>query len=375
MKEETDSLKTSNDVLSNGSLDSPSTIVVNNEPFLHFDPNSDLSFKDQSTIYNSLVSLVKESYHFDNALQERAAQFLKGLEPMWGDEDDTAKLVRDLVPSSDGSPSGFVESILTLLSSPHSTVVAAALSFLRKTTSHSPMKIRLHLVESDLITKLLTTVRPHTLQISGNEEIFDELLGIIDRFVDLASTSSLSERGITVAVEAFDHREMIFQKVVIPSSQFVTFLISNRHILNGDLLESFMFLLAKFIKIGPFHRTTLEFILASPIVMAFSNCLSFVEDESYLWSILMDINRSLYEWKREGPEVSQSGKLMLQALFSEGFADTLEQMLKHDKSDGNGEWVVNECHSISKLLGSNVELTENDDDEDSEDDDEATSLE
>ncbi|KAK2942175.1 hypothetical protein BLNAU_22902 [Blattamonas nauphoetae] len=358
MKEETDSLKTSNDALSNGSQESPSTIVVNNEPFLHFDPNSDLSFEDQSTIYNSLVALVKGKHPFDDALQDRAVRFLNDLEPRWDGVDLANRLIMDLVSSSAGSPSGFVNSILTLVSSPHLTVIAAALSFVLETTYFSSPKIQDRLVESDLVSKVLTPVQPRTLPISGNEGIFDNLNRIIRSFLDLAEPSSLEELDITDAVEKYNHREKIFQKTVIPSSPFVTFLISNRHILSGDLFHSFMSLLIRFIGIGPFHRPTLDFVLASPIMMTLSTYLSSAEDNNHLWILLFTIEQSLSEWKKHGPEVSQSGKRMMRALNSEDFEDTLEQTLRTQQRDYSGITVVHTCQPISQLLGSNVEITE-----------------
>ncbi|KAK2943452.1 hypothetical protein BLNAU_21635 [Blattamonas nauphoetae] len=216
-------------------------------------------------------------YPFDNALQDKAARFLKRLEPTSGDGPDYAgKLMTDLVPSSDGSPSGFIDSVVILLSSPHSTVVRATMLFLQ----------------------------------------------------------NISELGITATVDQFNHREIIFQKVVLPSSQFVSFLISNRHMLSGNFFRSFMFLLTTFNRICPLHRPTLEFVVASPIVMGLTRCLSFSENEIRLSMTLNRINQSLGDWKEEGPEVAQSGKRMMEALFSEGFEDTLEQMLKHDK-DGH----------------------------------------
>ncbi|KAK2941063.1 hypothetical protein BLNAU_24031 [Blattamonas nauphoetae] len=211
--------------------------------------------------------------------------------------------------------------------------------------------------ESDLISNVLAAVQPHTLTRSGNEEMIDNLNKVIDHSVNLAFPNCLAELGITSAVDQFNHREMIFQKVVLPSSQFVTFLISNRHILNGLLLKSFLNLLAIFIQICPFHLPTLEFVLASPIVMAFSSCLSFVEDDLCPLGILVHINHSLPEWKEEGPEVVQSAKRMMQALSSESFEDTLEQTLMHNKGC-HGFKLVDECHSISQLLGSNVEIPE-----------------
>ncbi|KAK2943436.1 hypothetical protein BLNAU_21619 [Blattamonas nauphoetae] len=283
-------------------------------------------------IYNSLNALVKAEYPFDDALQDRAAQFLKSLEPKGDQKEPANKLITELVPSSAGSTSGFIDSVVTLLSSPHSTVVAAALSFLHKTTNAVSPAIRCCLVESDLIGKVLETIQPHTLPISENEVLMGSLLGIIIDCIKLAFRSNLGVLGVTKAVNKSNHREMNFQKVVLPSSQFLTFLISNRHILNTDLSHSFMSLLRLLLHIGPFNRPILEFILASPIVMANSSCLSFVEHDQTLWFSIGITNRSLKMWKENGPEVAQSAKRMRQALFSEGFEDTLEQMMKHEKS-------------------------------------------
>ncbi|KAK2946733.1 hypothetical protein BLNAU_18329 [Blattamonas nauphoetae] len=89
-------------------------------------------------------SLVKEKYQFDDALQDKAVQFLKILEPQWGDQDQATRLVTDLVPSSDGSNSGFLET----------------LSFLSETTSWTSTEIKHHLVEADLVTNIIATVQP-----------------------------------------------------------------------------------------------------------------------------------------------------------------------------------------------------------------------
>ncbi|KAK2960138.1 hypothetical protein BLNAU_5021 [Blattamonas nauphoetae] len=316
--------------------------------------NSELSFEDKSTIYQSLVALVKAEYPFDDALQDRAVQILKNLTPMAYEPVYSAKLVTNLVPSSAGSPSGFVESILTLLSSPHSRVVVAALSFLHQTTLRSSNSIRYRLVESDLISHMLVILHPHTLSISGNETMLNKLVWNIILSLRLATRYYVGKLNITTALETHNHHEMIFQKVILPSSQFLTSLISNRNMLNGELCDSFMKLLTTHLHIGPFHLPTLEFVLASTILMAFSSCLSFIEDDHDIWSILIKIDGLLYDWKNEGPEVAQSGKQILQALFSEGFEDIVEQMLKHEKSGDNGSRLVEASHSISKLLGSNV---------------------
>ncbi|KAK2961685.1 hypothetical protein BLNAU_3483 [Blattamonas nauphoetae] len=304
-------------------------------------------------MFCSLVTLVKAGYPFDNALQDKATRFLKNLVPSWFEKEQAEKLVIDLVASSAGSTPGFIASILTLVSSSHSTMVAAALSFLHEVTFRSSIEIQCRLVESDLITNVFATVQPHTLSISGNDEILDNLIWIIVDYITLTDPSYLSECGIIDTVDIFNHCEMILQKVVIPSSQFVTLLISNRYVLFGLLFDSFMSLLVTHIEISPSHRPTLEFVLASPILMAITSCLSFAEGEKCPWTILKNINRSLEKWKREVGEVVQSAKRIIQALISEGFEDTLEQIQMNNKIGSYGGHVVHYCRSISQLLGSN----------------------
>ncbi|KAK2960028.1 hypothetical protein BLNAU_4911 [Blattamonas nauphoetae] len=166
--------------------------------------NSKLSFEDKSTIYNSLVTLVKAEYPFDNALQDRAAQFLKILEPKWGDFEEVDKFVTDLVPSSARSPSGFVNSILTLVSSPHSTVVVAALSLLRNVIALSSQLFLCRLDETNLISNVLATVQPHTLPVAGNETMFNRQVDIISFLANLALPRSLEELGITATVDTLN---------------------------------------------------------------------------------------------------------------------------------------------------------------------------
>ncbi|KAK2942181.1 hypothetical protein BLNAU_22908 [Blattamonas nauphoetae] len=217
MNEELVAFNSSNDADPNHSRDSHSAVNTLSNHFPTFDVNSKLSFEDQSTIFCSLVALVKAEHPFDKALQDKAVQFLKSLEPKWNEDELATKLVTDLVPSSAGSPSGFVESILTLLSSPHSTVVVTALSFLHKTAEDSSTEIRCRLVESDLVSKVLAAVQPHTLPISGNETMFYNLITIILDCITITSPLSLQQLGKIAKDDAFNHREMILQKVVLPS--------------------------------------------------------------------------------------------------------------------------------------------------------------
>ncbi|KAK2960945.1 hypothetical protein BLNAU_4032 [Blattamonas nauphoetae] len=54
--------------------DPRSSINPLREPFLYFAENTELSFEDKSTIYNSLVALVKEEYPFDDREEQLSGQ-------------------------------------------------------------------------------------------------------------------------------------------------------------------------------------------------------------------------------------------------------------------------------------------------------------
>ncbi|KAK2961650.1 hypothetical protein BLNAU_3448 [Blattamonas nauphoetae] len=322
--------------------------------FLAMETSKELPFSDGSILYSSLVARVEQDSPFDEAVQDQAVELLKMLEPKQDEIKLADSIIKDLVPSSAGSTSGFIDSIVTLLSSPHSRVVAAAISFLYESMRNSSLAVRHLLVESDLITKLLATAQTHILPTSLNGTIFSKLVNVIKLSLELARPFYVGQLGFTAAVEKFNHREVIFQKVVLPSSQFVTFLISNRYNLNGDTFNLFTWLLDRFITIAPYHRPTLDFVITSSIVMALSSCLSFVEDDGDLWTNLTNISESLEFWKEEGAEVVKCKKRMIEALFSEGFEDTLEQKLRSNKDGYFGFRLAKNCHSISQKLGSNV---------------------
>ncbi|KAK2950935.1 hypothetical protein BLNAU_14125 [Blattamonas nauphoetae] len=205
-----------------------------------------------------------------------------------------------------------------------------------------------------MITSVLAILQPLTLPISGNETILDSLIRIIVSYVNISLPECLRELGLTTAVDTNNHREMIFQKVVIPSSPFLNFLISNRNSLTGLLFHSFMNLLSILLRIGPFHLPTLEFVFASQLVITISNHLTSIEAEFLRSKAIRDISYSLDEWQAQCTEVRQSGKRMIQALILEGLEDALEENIKNDKGGAFGLSVVLNTFSIFKVLGGNA---------------------
>ncbi|KAK2958391.1 hypothetical protein BLNAU_6661 [Blattamonas nauphoetae] len=278
------------------------------ERLLSFDAESDLSFEDKSTLYSSLVSLIQEKCVFDDTLQDKTVVFLKHLGPYVVGPPSADVLITELVPSTDGSSSGFVDSACILLSSPHARIVSAVLN--------------LPIGELD------------TFLLSINTILYKSIL--------LTIPSNLNDLKITDPSAQHNRRQLIFQRVIQPSSQYITFHCQNRYILGDpDLSGSSMDVLGRLASTSPFHIPTLEFILERPVVMTIQSYLSLFENLETRWTSLLDITLSLTGWKKQGPETDQLLKRMIQALFSEGFEDTLEVMLLHDKDDeGFGDGIL-----------------------------------
>ncbi|KAK2953284.1 hypothetical protein BLNAU_11747 [Blattamonas nauphoetae] len=300
------------------------------------------------------VALVTEEYQFNDALKFKAQSFLSHLGPRWNDDKAADKIVAELVSTSPGSSAAFFDSVLVLLSSPHSMVAESAFTFLNSVLLSCSSAIRLLFVEVDFITNMFAIIQPHTLPIARNVGRIHSLIGLIKNSIKIASPLHLEKLGVTDEVNTFNHREIICQKAVIPSGQFVTFLISNRYLLDKWLFHQFMELLCTLVDISPYHRPTLEFVLASPIVMAIPSRLSFYEDTRPVYDTLPLINNSFRLWGRREAEAVPSSKRMIQALVSEGFEDMLDQVMMFNESASFGDDIIEESQIFSHFLGSNI---------------------
>ncbi|KAK2943966.1 hypothetical protein BLNAU_21112 [Blattamonas nauphoetae] len=101
-----------------------------------------------------------------------------------------------------------------------------------------------------------------------------------------------------------------------------------------------------------------KYVHASPIALAISRSLSFVEDNHAFWLLLLFIEMALKEWQNQSPEVTQSAKRMIQALISEGFEEPVEPKMQHNTRNLFSNKIVEESRIVSKLMGANVACSE-----------------
>ncbi|KAK2962894.1 hypothetical protein BLNAU_1917 [Blattamonas nauphoetae] len=342
MYNETDPLNPTIHVSVQTSLESRSTINTMRDLFLNHDTTLNQPFEDWSALYGSLVSLVRDHVDFDDALQDKAVNFLHNLNG------------RD-IQTADETLSDFSDSVCVLLSSPHSKIVVATLSFVSGSVSRANFKQRLNLLKTGLISKISAILQPHTLPFSGNADLNRYLFMILHELVRMAEAYAIQTLAITEPSDQHNHRELVFRKVIHPSSPYLAFLCRNRYLLEAaSFPRGYVALFSRLLQISPYHRPTLEFVLSSPVVTTVLSFLSFVDESHSSWLLLIICAPSLREWQKHGAEVVQCGKRMINALIREGMADTLEQMMRNDMRGNFGASVVTECEAFTRFLGANL---------------------
>ncbi|KAK2948794.1 hypothetical protein BLNAU_16244 [Blattamonas nauphoetae] len=341
-----------------------SSVSESGDLFLNDNPYSKMSLTDKFKRYNSLVSLVEVKYPFDEIQQGKAVLILESFKHLYLPSTDSNKNLAELVPSRNGTSSGFLDSVLTLVSSPHTAIASAAVPFSMKVFSTLTPSHQLDLLKNDYFSKTLTIFRPQTFPIASYPDFYVILVETLHWSLGFVKPYQDKKSSLTDPQDQPKGSEFVMRKVIVPSSQYLHFLCQHINALSEWLEITFTFFLNKLLLRGPIHPPLLEFVLASPVVMTVSSRLASVQSSYHFLSTLRDIYNLLTEWKKHGPEVAQSAKRMLQALFSEGFEDTLEQIFMHKKKGRIGRDAVRDCNLISQLLGLNVQYTEADVEED-----------
>ncbi|KAK2959581.1 hypothetical protein BLNAU_5359 [Blattamonas nauphoetae] len=295
-------------------------------------PKSKKPFEEKAALFGSIVSRVRDNSDVDDAIQDEAVALLDDLKPYPFDSAAADRIVTELVPSTDGTLSGFVDSACILVSSPHSKIVNAALSFLERSFWTSSPHNRVRLIQKDFFSRILAIIQPQHLPLSENEDVFHSLNRILSSSIDLARPSTLKALKLDDPSARQNHLEFVFQQVIQQHSSYISFLCQNRHLVSTNLYPSWMDgVVVSLFQISPYHLPTLEWILTSPVVLTINVVLSSLTPKHDLDRVLLGFTESLREWKREGPEVIGSGKRMINALVSDGLEDTLEQLVRIDR--------------------------------------------
>ncbi|KAK2953997.1 hypothetical protein BLNAU_11099 [Blattamonas nauphoetae] len=254
---------------------SPGSLCPDCSPFLNWDEKETGSEVEKTVVLRSLIATLKLQPSFDVTLETKAVKLLESVIPY--DRESADASLESFGLTTDDSLASFTQSIGVLLSSPNRAITITAMKMLEILFWSCSPKIRLALVNADLIPLLINNLNPQSLSITETADIHINLMVIISRSLRLSTPEDLRQLGIEDDFNQQADHETVFQQVLAPSEQYICHLCVNRNsIIDGEQSTYFLELLARLLEICPYYKATMEFILTMPSrSMVATVCFSF----------------------------------------------------------------------------------------------------
>ncbi|KAK2947076.1 hypothetical protein BLNAU_17999 [Blattamonas nauphoetae] len=126
----------------------------------------------------------------------------------------------------------------------------------------------------------MSSFHPENLPIAAHSALHNDIVKFLNMCLNLAIPDKYNPHSPPSAVDQPKICELIFRKIIVPSSQYLLFLFQNWYLLSGDVLSSFFDLLNALLQIGRRHVPTLQIMLSPQILLTIANVLSFIENNA-----------------------------------------------------------------------------------------------
>ncbi|KAK2958123.1 hypothetical protein BLNAU_6827 [Blattamonas nauphoetae] len=232
-------------------------------PFLNWDESRPETDDERAFVFRSLVATVNAYPPLDDSLEAKAVKYLEYV--TLKDDDSADAFLNKFGPTTDNSPTNFVQSIVVLLSSPNLVIATAAMKMLGSLILWCSVDIRLALVKADLLPQIIISLNPQSLSFAEAVDIHINLILIISNSVWLAAPGGLEQLGIEDENEQQAVHETVLKQVLTPLEQYIWHLCVNRFsIVDGSLSNEYLYLMAQLLEICPYHQPTMDFVFHMP---------------------------------------------------------------------------------------------------------------
>ncbi|KAK2955491.1 hypothetical protein BLNAU_9538 [Blattamonas nauphoetae] len=312
------------DLVNTRFVNSESSEMCDSTAFLNWNTSTRFSVDSASITFHSLVTLVKEGYPFDDALEAKAIGFLGQIDTHFKRSED-ANLLFSLVPAHDDPVNGFLDALLSLLASSMHTIVESALEILQSLFRLCSTGNIIKMLNCDVISGVMNIIQPHTLSLSLRKSLHVQIMDFLTSV--LCASDRPPSRNIDDATQTYQMNEMIFQRIIVPSDGYVRYLCSNRYFVSEHLSAFTLRVIScKLIKLFLFHSPTCNFPLSLPIALTITS-LSTSFNPNFVTTFLDSFVPMMRAWRIADPHTVGKGKTIIRALNDEGFDDGLDQTL------------------------------------------------
>ncbi|KAK2944397.1 hypothetical protein BLNAU_20699 [Blattamonas nauphoetae] len=294
-----------------------------NRLFLKFNPNKILPIKQTSRFFLSLVACLKNRSELDDAATQKACALLEWIESHYFVSLPANQILFELAPTPDGSCTGFVESLVLLLTSSNEAIILSTLSFLTHFARYLSGCEYISFMMSGFFEFLPNAFYFHEIHLTPHPNYF--LMNIVGLFlVNMPKGRRIVLYGphqLTGA--AFN--QIMTDHFLRPIQPFLTFIFQQRHRFEDtDASTDFAWLLGVLATHFPFVAPMTQLGLSSSFALTYTDSLIFFETDRITLMFINWILPAMKKWPKSDPAVWNRGRQILAQLKEEGISDEIE---------------------------------------------------
>ncbi|KAK2948223.1 hypothetical protein BLNAU_16842 [Blattamonas nauphoetae] len=295
---------------------------LTSDPFLSWEATTPRRTFVYSSVFISLVRMIKTNFQFDEILEAKAVDFLKHYQEEIF-EASKSTLFSNTFGSNDDPASSFLDCVLVIVTCSMRSVAEMGIEVLVASIGTSMPQNGLSLLLLNIIPRMLNIFQPFAHTLSSWIDNHTRLLSLIRTSLHLST--QIRKLNLSDDVVKMIVRDMIFEKVAVPSSQYIDFLSQNRYSINDqNVLSEFVYCYTAFLGVSVYHQQAMDFVLSSRIPLILSNATSFLETDTSVDDYLFSVRLTPDPWDDKPADIPRRKRLKRE-LKTEGMCDTVER--------------------------------------------------
>ncbi|KAK2951006.1 hypothetical protein BLNAU_14084 [Blattamonas nauphoetae] len=308
-------------------------------PFLNWTSDDFFSVASIAQPFLSLISMVRDDVQVDDELARKTSKFLDLINQNLGYSFMIDDFMKAIGQGSSNPAAVFVDSVIVLLSSSHPSIIGDVLTLIYESLRWS-LSTNLAIISNKLIPRIFSTPHLRDLSVVADKDILKNIINITHTAVQLLTPITLRSLQASTDTAPLLIRDVVLHEVLIPIEPTLVQINRNRRLFSWSYeSRTTLHIIYKILESCVFHQPTLDFLCTSHITMVFQSLLTEVELEYTHKYHLWCLSDSFSKWRKNGAEISDRWKILLQTLEREGFRDGLEQTLHPNKTSGQGRLI------------------------------------
>ncbi|KAK2942947.1 hypothetical protein BLNAU_22158 [Blattamonas nauphoetae] len=322
--------------------------------FQRIEPNTITTLHHFSPPFMSLVDFVRQGNTLDDTATERACTILEMIKNQTTYSSAAKWLFSQLVPTSRGSSSGFVESFVVLLTSSNEKLVNTTLSFLQQFVHCFDLgQDQFTVLKTGFFQLLPQSFYEQEMHLVTQPSL--SLMRIVNDF--LVDLDPHNRRSICdnrhLSISTFN--ETFTDKFFRPLQPFLAFICSNRRrISDSEESHPFSQLLTRLVKYSPHLEELTQFVLSSSFALTFTDCLPLFDTNFVMNSLLTQVTLLTRAWRKDSPDNQKRGQQIMARLCEESFLDEIELLIRVGSRDFTARRFIFTGATLMHNLGGNV---------------------